>query len=320
MVRKVKKTKKGKTIVTQKVTVNIGKGGGRGRKTTSGPPQPSQAQQLLMGIAPLLAQRQQSSPAGAAGLVQSIVPLVQSGQSLLPSQQQLQSLESILSKLIPKEGPAGPAGPRGEKGEKGEKGEQGPRGYYFGSATPSIESLSPVSLQSFAFDFSDDNQSGKSYVLDQPDAPLVKAAQPAISGGPQRLDPLYEDVPLEVISPPSSPRPPFELEGPVIEEKQPEKRKIKKPVKKPEEEDERSIPYLSQYELPTNRSLITKDYIMSLPNTTEQKSGKITLRMYAQQMNIPITREQQKMNKSQLVDYLWEQTQSRASLGLSKRS
>jgi hypothetical protein len=267
MVRKVKKTKKGKTIVTQKVTVNIGKGGGRGRKTTSGPPQPSQAERMVQLFAPLLAQRQ------------GLAPLVQTGQSLLPSQQQLQSLESILSKLIPKEGPAGP------RGEKGEKGEQGPRGYYFGSATPSIESLSPVSLQSFAFDFSDDNQSGKSFVLDQPDAPLVQAAQPAVSGGPQRLDPPHEDVPLNRV-----------IDG-VGEGKQ----------------EEGPMPYLTPYELPTDRSLITKDYITSLPNTTEQKSGKITLRMYAQQMNIPITREQLKMNKSQLVDYLWEQTLSKRS-------
>lgn len=181
MVRKIKKTKvKGKpTSVTQKVIVNVSKGGGRSRPKPSGPPPPSQAQQLIMGIAPLLAQRQ---------------PLVQTSQPLQSSQQQLQTLENILKQLIPKEGPAGP------KGEKGEKGEPAPIFYYDPNAsirTPSLSSSdSRSSLDSFAFDFS---ESGRPYVADQPDAPLVEPPKPLVSSEPIRLDPPHEDVPLEAI-------------------------------------------------------------------------------------------------------------------------
>lgn len=199
MARKIKKTKvKGKpTSVTQKVIVNVSKGGGRSRQSRaslgskpSGPqsslsslvPPPSQAQQLLMGIAPLLAQRQ---------------PLVQTSQPLQSSQQQLQTLENILKQLIPKEGPTGPAGPAGPKGEKGEP---APIFYYDPNAsirTPSLSSSdSRSSLDSFAFDFS---ELGRPYVLDQPDAPLVEPAKPLVSSEPIRLDPPHEDVPLEAI-------------------------------------------------------------------------------------------------------------------------
>ena len=140
-----------------------------------------------MGIAPLLAQRTplvQSSPVG----------LVQPSQPLQSSQQQLQLLENVLKQLIPKEGPAGP------KGEKGEKGEPAPIFYYDPNAsirTPSLSSSdSRSSLDSFAFDFS---ESGKSYVADQPDAPLVEPPKPLVSSEPIRLDPPHEDVPLEAI-------------------------------------------------------------------------------------------------------------------------
>jgi len=253
MPRKVKRTKlKGKpSTVTQKVIVNVSKGGGRSRKP-SGPPQPSQAQQLLQTLAPLLAQRQ---PQGLqAQPLQSIQPLLQ-------SQQQLQNL---IAQLAQRPGPQGPAGPQGERGFFGP---QGPRGFpgrdaflqqvedqgrvSAGSAeptfreamveqarqvaeeaglgrrgapsiaepyTPSLESSSRSSLESFAFNIQSPLQSssGKSFVLDQPDAPLVQPAQPAVSGGPLRLDPLHEDVPLQ------------QLEGPEIEEKR--ERKPRQPA------------------------------------------------------------------------------------------
>jgi hypothetical protein len=241
MPRKVKRTKlKGKpSTVTQKVIVNVSKGG-RSRKP-SGPPQPSQAQQLLQTLAPLLAQRQ---PQGLqAQPLQSIQPLLQ-------SQQQLQNL---IAQLAQRPGPQGPAGPQGERGFFGP---QGPRGFPGRDAflqqvedqgreamveqarqvaeqaglgrrgapsiaepyTPSLESSSRSSLESFAFNIQSPLQSssGKSFVLDQPDAPLVQPAQPAVSGGPLRLDPLHEDVPLQ------------QLEGPEIEEKR--ERKPRQPA------------------------------------------------------------------------------------------
>jgi hypothetical protein len=238
MPRKVKRTKlKGKpSTVTQKVIVNVSKGGGGKSRKPSGPPQPSQAQQLLQTLAPLLTQRQsQPQP-------QSQPQLLQSFQPLLQSQQQLQNL---VAQLAQRPGPQGPQGPQGERGFFGP---QGPRGFPGRDGflqqiedqsreamverarqvaeeaglgrrgapsiaepyTPSLESSSRSSLESFAFNFQSPLQSssGKSFVLDQPDAPLVQPAQPAVSGGPLRLDPLHEDVPLQ------------ELEGPEIEEKQ----------------------------------------------------------------------------------------------------
>lgn len=226
MPRKVKRTKvKGKpSTVTQKVIVNVSKGG-RSRKP-SGPPQPSQAQQLLQTLAPLLAQRQ--GPQGQLNTLQSVQPLLQ-------SQQQLQNL---VAQLAQRPGPQGPQGPQGERGFIGP---QGPRGFPGRDAflqqveeqgreamveqarqvaeeaglgrrgapsvaepyTPSLESSSRSSLPSFAFDFGIQSplqsSSGKSFVLDQPDAPLVQAAQPAVSGAPIRLDPPHEDVPLRFI-------------------------------------------------------------------------------------------------------------------------
>lgn len=211
-----KKTKKGKTSIKQTVIVNLSKRGGGGSKR---PPQPSQAQQLLQTLAPLLAQRQ---------------PLVQSGQPLVSSQQQLESLVNLLSQRQPNIIVNTPQGEKGEKGEKGDTGRQGARGFpapmpevkissppwgLGGTspevsledvrrvtrgiiplserswATPSIESLSPRSLPSFAFDFENASmKSGQSYVLDLPDAPLVQPAQPAVSGAPIRLDDPYEDA------------------------------------------------------------------------------------------------------------------------------
>jgi hypothetical protein len=257
MVRKVKKTKKGKTIVTQKVTVNIGKGGGKARRTTSGQPQPSQAERMVQLFAPLLAQRQS---------------LVQTGQPLQSSQQQLQSLESILSKLIPKQG---------EKGEKGDKGEPAPIFNYDPSAsirTPSLASSeSRSSLDSFAFDFSGLDQSGRSYVLDQPDSPLVRPSQPAVSGGAQRLDPPHEDVPLEAIG----------------EGKQEEIRVELNPSEVPEMNN------------------ITLAYLQQAPNTATQKKDRVSLKQIAKQYNIPIPRIIRDEGKQAIVDYLWDAIQSR---------
>lgn len=63
--------------------------------------------------------------------------------------------------------------------------------------TPSVESLSPRSLKSFAFDFENASmKSGKSYALDLPDEPLVKPAQAAVSTSPIRLDNPHEDAPI----------------------------------------------------------------------------------------------------------------------------
>jgi hypothetical protein len=225
MPRKVKRTKlKGKpSTVTQKVIVNVSKGGGGKSRKPSGPSQPSQAQQLLQTLAPLLAQRQpQPQP-------QSQPQLLQSFQPLLQSQQQLQNL---VAQLAQRPGPQGPPGPQGERGFFGP---QGPRGFpgrdaienripssgssvsesRASSISESISESIPSTETSFTRYIrenygpgSESSVSGKSFVLDQPDAPLVQPAQPAVSGGPLRLDPLHEDVPLQ------------ELEGPEIEEKQ----------------------------------------------------------------------------------------------------
>lgn len=118
-------------------------------------------------------------------------------QPLLQSAQLLQ----LLSNLKGEKGEPGPQGPPGPQGERGFYGPQGPRGFpAYQVGTPALSESSGASLPSFAFDFNQSIQtgtSGKSYVADQPDEPLVKAAEPAIYAGPQRLDPPHEDVPLD---------------------------------------------------------------------------------------------------------------------------
>lgn len=302
MPRKVKRTKlKGKpSTVTQKVIVNVSKGGGR--RKPSGPPPPSQAQQLFQTLAPLLAQRQGPQ----LNTLQSIQPLLQ-------SQQQLQNLVAQLAQR---------PGPQGPQGERGFIGPQGPRGFPGRDAflqqvedqgrdallqqarqvaeetglgkrgtlsvaepyTPSLESSSRSSLPSFAFDFGIQSplqsSSGKSFVLEQPDAPLLTPAQPAVSGGPQRLDPPHEDVPLRVI------------DG----------------VGEGKEEDQ--VRYVSQYQMP-RISDVTKEYIESLPRTSSAKTAKITLKMFTEGLGLQYTRVMDKMKKAELVDYLWTQTQKK---------
>jgi hypothetical protein len=167
--------------------------------------------------------------------------------------------------------------------------------------TPSLESSTPRSLESFAFQFGIhsplQSSSGKSFVLDLPDAPLVSPAQPAVSGGPIRLDPPHEDVPLRVI------------DG-VGEGKNPEN----------EQEEEPTLPiYLSPYEMP-NVQNVTKDYINSLPRTSTAKTPKLTLKQYTVGLGIPYTRAMNSMSKEELVNYLWTQTQNRQSSSSSSSS
>lgn len=239
MPRKQKrKDKKGKTTVSQQVNVYVTKR----QSTKRGPAQPSQTQQLLQTLPLLMRQA------------------VQPQQPLLQSAQLLQLLANL----------------KGERGEPGPPGPQGPSGYippinipsYVG--TPVLSESSGASLPSFAFDFDTASigSSGKSYVADQPDEPLVKAAEPAISAGPQRLDPPHEDVPLESIE-----------------------------------------PYLSVYEIPPIDS-VTLEYLNKLPNTTHQKTDKITLRMLQQSYGIQLSKGEMK-NKPSMVDALWRQIQER---------
>ena len=301
--RKVKKTKKGKTIVTQKVTVNIGKGG-RGRKP-SGPPQPSQAERMLQMLTPLLKQQ----------------PMVQTNQPIQPSTFNQQSLEAILQRLIPREGPQGPPGPPGQQGQQGPPGLQGlqglpptiqipplsPRrripssppssplssGVYpppgMGWRTPSLESQSGESLSSFAFDFPHIG-TGRGFILDQPDSPLVSPAQPAFAGGPQRLDPSHEDVPLRQLG--------IDEEG-VGEGKQEEK-----------QEEQEPIPYLSPNEVPPIK-FITKEFLNKAPNTSKQKGAKVTLRMIANSYDIPLSGKMLKSSKQDISNYLWSEIQKK---------
>lgn len=126
--------------------------------------QPSQAVQLLQTITPLLAQQR------------SFVP---SAQPLIFSQQQLQQLSNLLEEQRQQQSDIRKI------------------------ATPSIDNLSPLSLKSFAFDFENDYmKSGKSYILDIPDAPLVEPDQAIVSGGPIRLDNPHEDTPIDEVSTP----------------------------------------------------------------------------------------------------------------------
>lgn len=302
--KKVKKTKvKQKTSVSQQVNVYVTKRGGGGVKR---PPQPSQAVQLLQTIAPLLSQKQ---------------PLVPSAQPLLSSQQQLEQLTNLLSQRQPNiivhapPGQQGPAGPQGEQGPVGPQGEQGPAGRQGARGfpaplpevtladireslrsfippsersgvsswrTPSLESLSPRSLPSFAFDFENASmRSGQSYVLDLPDEPLVQPAQPAVSGAPVRLDNPHEDAPID--------------EG---------KEEVPR-MRRPRVAEQ----YLSQYEIP-NIMDITEQYVQSLPNTAQPKTGKVTLRQLANAYGIQLSRADLK-NKTTLSTAIWNNIQER---------
>lgn len=312
----IKKTKvKQKTSVSQQVNVYVTKRGGGGAKR---PPQPSQAVQLLQTIAPLLSQKQ---------------PLVPSAQPLLSSQQQLESLVNLLSQRQPN---IIVNAPQGEKGEKGDTGRQGARGFpapmpevkissplpevsledvrrvargivppsersgVSSWQTPSLESLSPRSLPSFAFDFENASMksgrisegdlaiprsgTGQSYVLDLPDAPLVQPAQPAVSGAPIRLDNPHEDAPID-------------------EKKEEAVSRLKVPRPRPAEQ------YLSQYEIP-NIMDITEQYVQSLSNTAQPKTNKVTLRQLANAYGIQLSRADLK-NKTTLSTAIWNNIQQR---------
>ena len=287
-----KKTKKGKTSIKQTVIVNVSKrSGGGGSKR---PPQPPQAVQLLQAIAPLLSQK----------------PMVQSAQPMLSSQQQLEQLINVLGNR-PSPNIIVNA-PQGERGEQGVAGRQGARGFpapevsmedirqsmrgiippsersgVSSWATPSIESLSPRSLPSFAFDFENTSmRSGQSYALDLPDEQLVLPAQPAVSGAPIRLDNPHEDAPEYV-----------------AEEKQEAVPRLRVPRPRNAEQ------YLSPYEIP-DISNITERYIQSLPNTSQAKAGKVTLRQLANAYGIELSRADFK-NKTTLSTAIWNNIQQR---------
>lgn len=288
-----KVTKKKPSGITQQVNVYVTKRGGGG--TTKRIPGPTQAQQVIQTLVPLLNR-----------------PMVQSAQPFVPSSQQLEQLINVLLAQRPSsnivvqgvQGPPGPPGPPGPQGSQGLEGPQGPQGLEGptgrqgargfpgpqgspfippiqvpiaysdsqGFRTPSLISESGQSLPSFAFDFDNATmQSGKSYVADLPDDPLVKPASPLVSAGPQRLDDPHEDVPVEAV------------EG---------KRE-----------------YLSPYEIPPITS-VTKEYLEDLPNTAEQKGDKITLRMIRNAYGIELTRAEMR-NKTKMVNALWEQIQMR---------
>ena len=315
-----KKTKvKQKTSVSQQVNVYVTKRGGGG---TRRPPQPSQAQQLLQTITPLLS---------------GIKPMIQVAQPFQQSPQQLDQLINILRQRqeppqIVINAPRGEQGSAGPAGEQGPAGRQGARGFpgrnYEPSepsepsesevsledvrrvargiappsersgvsswATPSIESgsRSPLSLRSFAFDFENASvKSGQSYVLDLPDAPLVRASQPAISNAPIRLDNPHEDVPLD------------EIEG---KQEAKRKRPIVKELPQREEEEEREV--LTPYQIPSIDN-ITEEYIRSLPVISKATTTKVTLRQLANNYGITLTRD--KKNKEQIINTIWTEIQRR---------
>jgi hypothetical protein len=292
MAKKVRKVKtKQKTSVSQQVNVYVTKRGGGG--TTKRTPGPSQAQQVLQTLAPLLAQRQASQ--------QPQQPYVSPIQPLLQSQQHLQNL---IQYLAMRPGPQGPQGPQGPEGIPGPAGRQGARGFpgpaglngLAGPAgevippiqvppvspisfrTPSLESQSTASLPSFAFDFDTVTlESGKSYVADLPDAPLIGPPQPLVPAGPQRLDDPHEDAPIN--------------------------------DEAKDAEEEVQWPYLSVFEIPP-LAIVTKEYLEQLPNTAQQKTNKITLRMIRDAYGLQLSRDELKSNQS-VVDAIWRQIQER---------
>jgi hypothetical protein len=234
--------------------------------------------------------------------------MFQTGQPLISSQQQLEQLLNVISQR-----PSGNIIVNAPRGEQGAPGRQGARGFPGSSSevsledirrgiippsersgvsswlTPSLESLSPRSLKSFAFDFDNASmKSGQSYVLDQPDAPLISPPESIVSGAPIRLDDPHEDAP--------------------VEEKQEHMR-----VKRPKRGEEQ---YLSPYEIPPIDE-ITEQYINSLPNTAEPKSGKITLRQLADAYGITLSRDV-RTNKTVVVNAIWQNvTRRRANPNLS---
>lgn len=268
IVQKVKQ----KTSVSQKVIINVTKRRGPTKRTG-----PTQSQQLIQSLVPLFAQR---------------APLIQTAQPFQPSAQQLQQ-------LIERLGQPGPQGPQGPPGERGLYGPQGPRGFpgYIsninisdGFRTPSLESVSDQgSIGEFAFKGLENlekgsplaSSSGKSFVLDLPDVPLIQPDRAIIPAGPERLDNPHEDVPLQ--------------EG---------KEEAKEEALSEEEE-----PYLSPFAVPPIAS-ITKDFLNSLPNTTKQKGNKVTLRMIRDAYGLILTGSDYK-NKEAVVDALWRQIQER---------
>jgi len=173
MPRKAKtpKTKKpkGKTVITQKVIVNVSK---RGTSKPRGPPQPSQAERLFQ----LMAQQQQSRPLVDASLVR----LLQPAQPLQPSLSQLQQLLKPTPPIIIQgiQGPQGPQGPQGLPGMT-YRPPTSEAGTQFAPSTAEKASQRTVETTSVAI--------GEDYIATPTAKPLVEPPRAQVDTTPQPL-------------------------------------------------------------------------------------------------------------------------------------
>lgn len=211
MPRKAKtpKTKKpkGKTVITQKVIVNVSK---RGTSKPRGPPQPSQAERLFQ----LMAQQQQSRPLVDASLVR----LLQPAQPIQPSLSQLQQLlrpspPIIVQGIQGPQGPQGPAGPPGmtyrpptsEAGTQFARPPTSEAGTQFTPSTAEKASQRTVETTSVAI--------GEDYIAIPTAKPLVEPPRAQVDTTPQPLptsepssekeeeENKYEEKPKEELKP-----------------------------------------------------------------------------------------------------------------------
>jgi hypothetical protein len=247
---------------------------------------------MLQLISPLIAQRQQ--------------PIVQTNQPLVPSQQ-LQNLQQQINEVANRPLPNIIVNPPMGQPVQALRRSDSERSDLISDMG---RNSSVSSLPSFAFDFgaydgadrsllenignlssssseaSLSSASGQSYVLDQPDSPLVLPKQPLISGSPQRLDPPHEDVPMRSLG--------LDADG----------------IGEGKQEDEEYRPNLSHNIMPPLEH-ITKAYLLESNKKKPSALKSVTLYQIANQYGISISREANKLNKAQFVDYIWEQIQKR---------
>lgn len=308
MPRKAKtpKTKKpkGKTVITQKVIVNVSK---RGTSKPRGPPQPSQAERLFQ----LMAQ-QQSRPLVDASLVR----LLQPAQPLQPSLSQLQQLLKPAPPIVIQgiQGPQGPQGPQGLPGmtyrpPTSEAGTQFARpptseaGTQFTPSTAEKASQRTVETTSVAI--------GEDYIATPTAKPLVEPPRAQVDTTPQPLptsepssekeeENKYEEEPKEELKPA-----PLVKKRPVIIKKPKEEAKEEAPVLEPGEAKVVPTDTKDWMSLFTSTGEIDKNKLLGLPEKRKANTkAPITLREVAKTLGITVPRDKDKADVIELIlDY-----------------
>ncbi len=275
------KKPKGKTVITQKVIVNVSK---RGTSKPRGPPQPSQAERLFQ----LMAQSQR---------------LLQPAQPLQPSLSQLQQLLKPTPPIII-QGVQGPQGPQGPTGLPGLRPSTSEAGTQSSPSTAEKATQRRVETTSVAI--------GEDYIATPTAKPLVEPPHAQVDTTPQPL-PLKGPNPSDSL-PLKGPNPsdslpisePSSEEDEEMKYEEEEKPKRKRPqLKKPEPGEAKAVPTNTQdwMSLFTEAGEIDTTKLQKLPEKRKANTtAPITLREVAKTLGITVPRD--KANKADVVQLI----------------